>query len=119
LIGSVGLVPFWIPWGILPSTQDAQSLANPVNAKRSAEMALFWMIHEPHRRNGYAAEAARALIDAMFARRLSRIVATTSFDNLPSQAVMHKLGMRVEKNLFPDLEGEWQVVGTLENPITG
>lgn len=38
----------------------------------------------------------------------------TEYDNLASQAVMRKLGMRLERN--PLLEPRWlQVVGILEN----
>jgi RimJ/RimL family protein N-acetyltransferase len=47
-----------------------------------------------------------------------RIIATTEFDNLPSQAVMRKLGMTLRRN-----EGgqpAWcQVVGVLERTGAG
>jgi len=46
--------------------------------------------------------------------QLKRVVATTSYDNTASLAVMRKLGMRVEKNPFSHTP--WlQIVGLLEN----
>ena len=45
---------------------------------------------------------------------LRRIVATTEHDNLASQGVMRTIGMRLERNPFPD--PPWmQVVGIKEN----
>jgi [ribosomal protein S5]-alanine N-acetyltransferase len=45
---------------------------------------------------------------------LRRVVATTTYDNEASMGVMRKLGMRIERNPFPD--PPWlQVVGILEN----
>ena len=47
-----------------------------------------------------------------------RIVATTEYDNRASMGVMRKLGMRLERNPFPD--PPWfQVVGFLDNPRVG
>ncbi len=47
--------------------------------------------------------------------RVRRIVATTEHDNAGSQGVMRRLGMRLERNPFP--EPPWlQVVGVLDNP---
>jgi RimJ/RimL family protein N-acetyltransferase len=44
---------------------------------------------------------------------LGRIIATTEYDNLPSQAVMRKLGMALHRNQRPD--PPWlQMVGLLE-----
>jgi RimJ/RimL family protein N-acetyltransferase len=46
---------------------------------------------------------------------LATVIATTRYDNLASQRVMERLGMRVERNPHP--EPPWfQVVGTLDNP---
>jgi RimJ/RimL family protein N-acetyltransferase len=79
-------------------------------------MGLYWALAPAHRGNGYATEAARALIDHAFgALNLARIVATTERSNTASRAVMRRLGMRVEENPLP--EPEWfQVVGWLEAP---
>jgi len=61
------------------------------------------------------ARPAGPLIEHAFAElRLKRIIATTAHDNLASQAVMRKLGMRLACNPLPD--PPWlQVVGVLEN----
>ena len=71
-------------------------------------MATKWQ------RQGYAAEAARAVVNYAFgALNLGRIVATTQFDNVASMGVMRRLGIPIEKNPFSD--PPWfQVVGTLE-----
>jgi len=76
---------------------------------------LFWVIGTTQQRNGFATEAAQALIDFAFTTlNLSRIIATTEYDNIASQSVMQKCGMTLEKNPYPD--PPWlQVVGILEN----
>jgi ribosomal-protein-alanine N-acetyltransferase len=86
------------------------------NAYRVTEMGLFWAIDPDHQRQGYATEAAQALIDFAFQQlRVKRLIATTEYDNTASIAVMRKLGMRIEKNPFPD--PPWlQVVGILDHP---
>ncbi len=48
---------------------------------------------------------------------LKRVIATTDYYNQASIGVMHKLGMRIERNPLP--EPRWmQVVGVIENPVT-
>ena len=70
------------------------------------EVGLFWAIDAAYRRQGYASEAAQALIDFAFNEmRLGRIIATTETDNLASQAVMRKLGMRICHNPLPTPPG--------------
>ena len=109
LIGSVGLVPCVDVYGQLPSLGGQQ------NCLATAEVGLFWGIDAAHQGQGYATEATQALIDYAFGTmRLQRLIATTEYDNLASQAVMHKLCMTVERNPFTD--PIWlQVVGILEN----
>ena len=52
------------------------------------ELGLYWAVTPEHRGNGYATEAARAVIDHGFGElHLARIVATTDRDNLASIAV--------------------------------
>lgn len=111
LIGAVGYVPCLLPFGQLPSFGGDGSLARFTN-----EIGLFWAIGSRHRRQGYATEAARALIDHGFGElNLKRIVATTGYDNRASEAVMRRLGMRIERNPLP--EPPWmQIVATLDNP---
>lgn len=110
LIGSVGLNPCLMEFGQLPS------YGSRANTARTSEVGLFWAIDPAQQGHGYATEAARAVIDYMFnAERLQRIVATTEYDNLASQGVMRKLGMRLERNPFPEPH-YLQVVGILDNP---
>jgi RimJ/RimL family protein N-acetyltransferase len=112
LVGACGYVPCLNAFSQLPGLAPAGS--PPVVGRHSTEFGLFWAIAPAHRRQGYATEAATALIDyAVTHLRLARIVATTSYDNLASIAVMRKLGMRLERNPLPD--PPWlQVVGVLE-----
>ena len=78
------------------------------------EVGLFWAIDPPRQRQGYATEAARAMIDYAFdTLRLWRILATTEYDNHASQAVMLKAGMTLTRNPRPD--PPWmQVVGVAQ-----
>ncbi len=114
LIGAVGLVP------CLDRFEQIASLRAGPNDRgfSTTEVGLFWAIDPAHQRQGYAAEAARALIDHAFgALNISRIVATTEHDNMASQGVMRKLGMRIERNPLPS--PSWlQVVGVLDNKAT-
>ena len=82
----------------------------------TSEVGLFYHIQPALRRQGYASEAAAALVEYAFAHlHLRRILATTSYENLGSQAVMRRLGMTLEHNPLP--EPPWlQVVGILETP---
>jgi ribosomal-protein-alanine N-acetyltransferase len=114
LIGAVGLVPSFGPFDTLPYFRDRTT--GPPTGLFTPEMGLFWAIGEPYRGQGYATEAARALIDFAFTRlRLKRIVATTQYSNTRSIAVMQRLGMSIQHN--PDPTPAWfQVVGILDNP---
>lgn len=107
LIGAVGFVPCLDAFGQLPSA------AQP-SRRTSTEFGMFWAISPSHQRKGFAAEAARAMIDYAFQHlQLKRIVATTTYDNAGSIGVMKKIGMRIEQNPYPD--PPWlQVAGILE-----
>ena len=108
-IGSVGYVPCLDVYGQLPYFGAKQ------NCLATSEVGLLWIIDPAYQNEGYASEAAQALIDYAFNTiRLNRLIATTEYDNHASQAVMRKLGMTVERNPFSD--PSWlQVVGILEN----
>lgn len=110
LIGSVGFVPCLAPFGQLPSFQQGGQRTD----RMTTEFGLFWAIDPVHQRRGYATEAARAMVDHAFAvLRLRRVVATTEYENVASQSVARKLGMRLERNPLSD--PPWfQVVGVLE-----
>jgi RimJ/RimL family protein N-acetyltransferase len=112
VIGSVGLVPSVVPWGVLPAFRIPDE---PISYQVSAEFGLFWGILPAYQGNGYATEAARGFIQHIFSLlNPRRIVATTERDNLASQAVMKKLGMTILTN--PGDKPFWfEVVGVLEN----
>ncbi|HEY8685371.1 MAG TPA: GNAT family N-acetyltransferase [Chloroflexota bacterium] len=111
LVGACGFVPELKPFGRLPSFPRAEG--DP--ARFVPQVGLFWTIGQEYRRNGYATEAGRAMIDYAFGTlRLAQIVATTDDDNAASIGVMRKLGMRLERN--PHSEPAWfQMCGVLEN----
>ncbi|MCB8945228.1 MAG: GNAT family N-acetyltransferase [Ardenticatenaceae bacterium] len=108
LMGMCGLVPYISDFTVFPSFggTDKGGLAQ-------AEVGLMWAISPAYWRQGYGSEAAQALVTYAFTEmRLHRLIATTEHDNLASQAVMRKLGMRLEVNPYP--EPPWhQVLGIL------
>jgi ribosomal-protein-alanine N-acetyltransferase len=117
LIGSCGFVPSFNAFEQMPNFDEY--VGSGIPGRYSPEVGLFYAISPSHQQQGYASEAARALVDYAFRElHLKRIIATTDDDNLGSIGVMRKLGMRIEKN--PLEEPEWlQVVGVLENNETG
>ena len=116
LIGACGLAPSLDAFGQLPAFQAAD--ADLWRGYTSPEVGLYYAVSPTYQRQGYATEAARALIDYAFTQlRLRRIVATTTYDNAASMAVMRRLSMRIERNPYPD--PPWlQVVGVLDNSPT-
>jgi ribosomal-protein-alanine N-acetyltransferase len=97
LIGACGLVPLLMPFGRLPS------FGGDANSRNSTEMGLFWLIDAAHQGQGYATEAAEALVRYAFDElRVHRLVATTEYTNMASAGVMRRLGMTIERNPFPD-----------------
>jgi RimJ/RimL family protein N-acetyltransferase len=108
VVGALGLVPAMGPFDRLPSYGG-----RPEADDNRPEFGLFWAMRTAHRGHGYATEAAAALIDYAFSvLGLGRIVATTEYENVASQAVMRRLGMTIECNPRP--EPPWfQVVGVL------
>ncbi len=116
LIGAAGLVPSCGPFDKLPYFRARSS--EPPSGLIRPEMGLFWALGAAYRGQGYATEAARALVDFVFVEMgWKRLVATTDYTNTASIAVMKRLGMTIERN--PDPTPEWfQIVGILENPKT-
>jgi RimJ/RimL family protein N-acetyltransferase len=114
LIGSAGLVPSLGPFDRFPSFKKDLRVINDIRTR--PEVGLYWALDPAHRGRGYATEAVRALIKYGFNRLgLQRLVATTDYENEPSQAVMRRLGMAVERNPYP--EPPWcQIVGVIEHP---
>jgi len=114
LIGACGFVPCLDRFEQLPAFSAITSASS--GGFTTPEFGLFYAIAPAYQRQGYASEAAQAMMDYAFrVLGLKRIIATTSYVNTASIGVMRKLGMRIEKNPFPD--PPWlQVVGILENP---
>lgn len=113
LIGGCGLVPLLMPFGQLPT------FGGRPDSLYSAEIGLFWILDPTRQGQGYATEAAEALVGYAFDDlRLHRVLATTEETNVASTAVMQRLGMTIEHNPFPD--PPWmQVVGILANGAAG
>ncbi len=112
VIGSIGYVPLFDAFEQIP-----ELAASPAGSRYCVpEVGLFWAIDPLHQRQGYATEAARPMIEHAFRDlQLKRILATTEYSNVASQAVMRKLGMVLARNPFP--EPQWlQLVGILQNP---
>ena len=112
LIGSVGYVPLLGPFEQIPGI----GLAPKLSKTMTPAFGLFWVIDPQVQRQGYATEAGGALVAYAFQTlHLQQIIATTEYDNIASQTVMRKIGMRLERNPFP--EPHWlQVVGIMDNP---
>ncbi|MCB0162788.1 MAG: GNAT family N-acetyltransferase [Anaerolineae bacterium] len=111
LIGAVGYVPLLDVYEQIPELSQSDT----VGPYTTTEFGLFWAIDPAHQRQGYATEAAAAMIDYAFqCLRLKRVIATTEYENEASQGVMRKLGMTITRNPLP--EPPWlQIVGILEN----
>jgi [ribosomal protein S5]-alanine N-acetyltransferase len=112
LIGACGYVPCLMPFEQLPGFGGRIEMQ--AEGLYSTEFGLFYAISPAHQHQGFASEAAQALIDYAFNElKLRRVIATTTYDNAASMGVMRKLGMRIERNPLP--EPPWlQVVGVLE-----
>lgn len=117
LVGAVGYVPCLSPFGQLAAAPDAP--APPAARRFTTAFGLYWAVSPAHQRRGYATEAARAMIAHAFsALHLGRIVATTTYDNSASQAVMRHLGMTIARNPYAD--PPWfQIIGILDAPAAG
>ncbi len=115
LIGAVGFVPSYIAAGKLLYYQSLEQQPFGTNG-HMPEMGLFYAFASAYQKQGYATEAVHAMIDYAFRQmNLRRIVATTEFDNERSQAVMRRVGMRIEKNPTPGDPPYLEIVGILEN----
>ena len=63
-----------------------------------------------HQGEGYATEAARALVDWAFSQGFHRVIGRLEARNIASARVLEKLGMRREAHLVENewVKGEWQ-----------
>ena len=115
LIGVTGFVPCLDCFSQIPGLAGDGTGEIPYEGITSAEVGLFWAITPLYQRQGFATEAASAMIQVAFSTfRVKRVIATSEFSNAASIGVMRRLGMRVERNPFE--EPPWlQAVGILEN----
>lgn len=114
VIGTVGLVPSFGPFQRLPAFRKPGEVEDQFN---QPEFGLFWATAPEHQRQGYASEAAQAMIDYAFkTMNIRRIIATTNYYNEASISVMRRLGMTIEQNPTPGDPPWLQVVGVLYNP---
>lgn len=81
------------------------------------EFGLFYAVAGELRRQGFATEAAAALMQFAFhTLRVRRIVATSERENEASLGVMRRLGMTIHNNT----ELCWpEIVGCRDNPFGG
>ena len=109
LIGTCGLVPCIDTFAVFAT------FGGRPDGFATAKMGLLWTIGSSYQKNGYATEIAQVLINyALTELNLEHIIATTEFDNIASQKVMAKAGMRLERN--PYGEPPWlQICGIVAN----
>jgi RimJ/RimL family protein N-acetyltransferase len=107
-IGSIGLVPSMIPYGVFANPPHT-----PLDLSLTPEFGLFWAIRPAYQRRGYAVEAGRAFIKFLFEKlQIKQVIATTEYDNVASQGVMLKLDMTLRRNSYP-VPHWFQVMGIL------
>jgi RimJ/RimL family protein N-acetyltransferase len=86
-------------------------------AKRSylEDADIGFALLPAHRGNGYALEAATSVLDyAKFELGLERVLATTRINNLESQRLLEKLGLRFERVIkHPDGDRDLQLYSTI------
>lgn len=111
LIGTCGFVPVMAPLGLVPYYRYIADAAE--SDRNYPEVGIFFAVSSHYQCRGFAHEAASGLIKYGFETlKLQRIVGITNMYNNPSQAVLKRLGMKIE--LLP--EHKWmQVVGIAEN----
>jgi len=93
-------------WAIVPLGPDAEPAAEPVGTALLLPLSdadgptglteVGWHLHPGYQGQGFATEAAAALLRAAAAAGIREILALTDLDNTPSQAVATRLGMRDE-----------------------
>jgi RimJ/RimL family protein N-acetyltransferase len=81
-----------------------------LSSAENAQIEIGWVLHPAYQKQGYASEAARALLDLVFEEiGAHRTTARVSPENVASVALCSRLGMRLEAH-FEECEifkGEW------------
>lgn len=81
------------------------------NIEMTRDWEIGWMVHPDAWGHGYASEAARRVLDfAFYELDAHRVIAFCDVENLASERVMQKLGMRHEATMRQTrlLRGEWR-----------
>jgi len=114
-VGEIAFVPMPLPLDSIIAGEEVDSAQVP----QTMELSMVWGVLPECRGNGYAAEAAKAMVDFAFKQfNLTRIMADTEHANRASQSVMRKIGMTLYQNRLAGLD--WiETVGVLENPQFG
>lgn len=103
----------------LPATQDAPARVIgdsyfTISSVENSKGEIGWTLHPDFAGLGYAAEAARAVLDLAFrVLRLHRVMAELDPRNAASVALCTRLGMREEAFFVKDLwfKGDWANTG--------
>lgn len=85
-----------------------------IKSVKNQNAEIGWTVSPAHQRQGFATEAARAVLDLAFDdMKLHRVSAELDPRNLASAAVCTRLGMRLEAHLVEDLwfKGTWGDTG--------
>lgn len=114
VIGAAGYVPMLDAFDQIPELR----VGVVTRQYNTPEVGLFWAVDPSYQRQGYASEAAQGLVEYAFKHlRLKRILATTEYENLASQRVMQKVGIKITRN--PLSTPPWlQIVGVMDNSET-
>jgi RimJ/RimL family protein N-acetyltransferase len=111
-VGEIAFVPMPLPLDAVISGSEADFDSIP----QTMELSMIYGILPEHRGNGYAGEAARAMIDFAFRQfNLRRVMADTEHANAASQAVMRKAGMTLYRSKLAG--NDWlEIIGVINNP---
>jgi RimJ/RimL family protein N-acetyltransferase len=98
---SAGLEPPYGLWAVVPvpaTSPVGTVLLLPLSdaAGRTDLVEIGWHLHPDYWGNGYATEAAGALLAAAYDAEVGEVLALTDPDNGPSQAVAGRLGLADE-----------------------
>ena len=81
-----------------------------VNAlQQEGAVEIGYTVFVPHRRRGYAQEAANALVDRARGTGLPAVIASVAPDNAPSLAILRKLGFVYREAVWDEKDGEEHV----------
>jgi len=96
---------------LMLSVEDGWAQAEVADRARGVQAELGWVIDPAHAGQGFATEAARALLRICFEDLgLRRVIAQCFADNVASWRLMEKLGMRRETHSVRESlhrRGEW------------